>query len=182
MAATLFTAFLVLSAAAAPAPQSGSSTGQTANDIQNGACKPTTLIFARGTTEGGNLGGTVGPALVQDLQQMIGAGNLAVQGVNYPADIAGAAEGETDPKNAQGSTNMAMFAEKAVQQCPSTKVVLSGYSQGAQQVHGALLNLQEDTTSKVAAAVTFGDPFDKSMPSFQGIPAANVRTSNFSPR
>ncbi|KAF2238429.1 carbohydrate esterase family 5 protein [Viridothelium virens] len=176
MAGIILTSLLALGATALPQSiPSGGLTGQTANDIQNGACKPTSFIFARGTTETGNLGETVGPALVKDLQQMLGAGNVAVQGVNYPADIAGAAEGSTNPKGAQGSQNMAMFAAKAVQQCPTTKLVLSGYSQGAQQVHGALLNMDSATTGKVAAAVTFGDPLDKTMPQFQGVPAANTK-------
>ncbi|KAI9703916.1 MAG: hypothetical protein M1820_005698 [Bogoriella megaspora] len=178
MAAILLASLLSLGAFAAPAPQSttgGLLTGQTASDVQNGVCKPTTLIFARGTTEQGNLGGTVGPALTQALQQMLGNNNVAIQGVNYPADIAGATQGSADPKNAQGSQNMAQLAAQAVQQCPSTKVVLSGYSQGAQQVHGALLNMDAATTSKVAAAVTFGDPLSKDMPNFQGVPAGNTK-------
>lgn len=151
MAAIIITSLLALGATALPQSiPSGGATGQTANDIQNGVCKPVSFIFARGTTETGNLGETVGPALTKDLQQALGTGNVAVQGVNYPADIAGAAEGSTNPKGAQGSQNMAMFAAKAVQQCPTTKLVLSGYSQGAQQVHGALLNMDQATTSKVA--------------------------------
>ena len=154
MVAIFLTSLLALGATALPqAIPSGGLTGQTSNDIQNGACKPVSFIFARGTTETGNLGETVGPALTKDLQQMLGAGNVAVQGVNYPADIAGAAQGSIDPKGAQGSQNMAMFAAQAVQQCPTTKLVLSGYSQGAQQVHGALLNMDQATTSKVAVCV-----------------------------
>lgn len=43
-------------------------------------------------------------------------------------------------------------------QCPDTKVVMAGYSQGGQLVHNAAKMLDSSTTSKVAAAVIFGDP------------------------
>jgi hypothetical protein len=60
--------------------------GVTSNDIVNGICKPFTLIFARGTTETGNIGSIVGPPFVLALQKAFGANNVAVQGVNnYPA-------------------------------------------------------------------------------------------------
>lgn len=42
--------------------------------------------------------------------------------------------------------------------CPSTHVVVSGYSQGAMLVHNAAKSLSSDVTGKIAAAVTFGDP------------------------
>lgn len=61
--------------------------GETRNDIVNGICKPFTLLFARGTTETGNIGSIVGPPFVLALQNAFGANNVAVQGVNnYPAD------------------------------------------------------------------------------------------------
>ena len=66
--------------------QGVSPVGVTANDIVNGVCKPYTILFARGTTETGNLGSIVGPPFVLALQNTFGANNLAVQGVNnYPA-------------------------------------------------------------------------------------------------
>ena len=62
--------------------------GVTTNDIVNGVCKPFTLIFARGTTETGNIGELVGPPFVLALKEAFGANNVAVQGVNnYPAVI-----------------------------------------------------------------------------------------------
>lgn len=66
--------------------QGVSAVGVTRNDIVNGICKPFTLIFARGTTEQGNIGSIVGPPFVLALQKVFGANNVAVQGVNnYPA-------------------------------------------------------------------------------------------------
>jgi cutinase len=43
-------------------------------------------------------------------------------------------------------------------QCPSTKVVMAGYSQGGQLVHNSAKLLPAATASKVAGAVIFGDP------------------------
>lgn len=42
--------------------------------------------------------------------------------------------------------------------CPSTKVVMSGYSQGGQIVHNAVKLLPAATLAKVSSAVIFGDP------------------------
>ena len=63
-----------------------SADGGVRNDIIGGKCKPVTLIFARGTSELGNIGQIVGPPFVVALEKEFGRGNVAVQGVNdYPA-------------------------------------------------------------------------------------------------
>ena len=62
--------------------------GTTANDVTNGVCAPLTLIFARGTSEPGNMGSSVGPALAKQLISDLGASQIAVQGVTYPASVA----------------------------------------------------------------------------------------------
>ena len=46
----------------------------TANDLENGECAPVTVIFARDTTEDGNIGTIVGPPLQSALQSTLGAG------------------------------------------------------------------------------------------------------------
>jgi cutinase len=61
----------------------------TANDLENGGCKPVSVIFARGTTEPGNIGTVVGPPMEAALQQKLGASNVAFQGVDYPASVPG---------------------------------------------------------------------------------------------
>ncbi|KAI9870062.1 MAG: hypothetical protein M1823_008863, partial [Watsoniomyces obsoletus] len=48
-----------------------------------------TVLFARGTTETGNMGTVAGPPFVSAIGSMMGAGNVAVQGIEYPADIPG---------------------------------------------------------------------------------------------
>jgi cutinase len=97
----------------------------TRNDLTDGsACKAVTVIFARGTTESGNVGTLTGPPFFSALATAIGTGNLAVQGVDYPANVAGFLAGG----DAAGSKNMADLVGQAFTQCPNTKVVISGYS------------------------------------------------------
>lgn len=42
--------------------------------------------------------------------------------------------------------------------CPSTKVVMVGYSQGGQLVHKAASMLPAQTMANVSSVVIFGDP------------------------
>lgn len=51
----------------------------------SGSCKKLTFIFARGTTEIGNMGTVVGPEVASELATLTG-NQVTVQGVNYPAD------------------------------------------------------------------------------------------------
>ena len=47
-----------------PIPQFGSSTSSTADDVKNNVgCRAVTVIFARGTSEPGNIGRVIGPPL-----------------------------------------------------------------------------------------------------------------------
>jgi cutinase len=99
-------------------------TSTTQNDLLNGTpCKAVTVIFARGTTSPGNVGESTGPPFFQAIANLIGATNLAVQGVDYPASILGFLQGGDGP----GSTTMASLVQRAFSQCPNTKVVMSGY-------------------------------------------------------
>lgn len=55
-----------------------------------GACTEYTLIFARGTTEPGNVGILAGPPLITAITDLIGTSKLTVQGVNkYSASVSG---------------------------------------------------------------------------------------------
>ncbi len=67
-----------------------------------------TVIFARGTTEQGNVGTLSGPPFFDALSKVIGVKNLAVQGVVYPADIPGFLAGG----DANGSKNMAQLVQQ----------------------------------------------------------------------
>lgn len=129
----------------------GYTSGSDANDVQNGVCAPLTVIFARGTSEPGNIGTVIGPPLFSALSSDLNK-EVALQGVNYAADI----EGDID-MGAEGAPDLISLVKQAFSQCPSTKLALSGYSQGGLVIHYALNNAGL-SSSDVSAIVYFGDP------------------------
>ncbi|KAA8913658.1 cutinase [Sphaerosporella brunnea] len=124
----------------------------TRNDIKNGLCAPVSVIFARGTIEAGNVGSIAGPPFFNALTSAIG--NIAVQGVDYPADIIGYLAGGSDA----GAQTMTEMVELALSNCPDTRIVMSGYSQGGQLTHKSAAEISAATAAKVFAVVIFGDP------------------------
>jgi hypothetical protein len=101
-------------------------TSSTQNDVKNGGgCKAMTVLFARGTTELGNMGSIAGPPFVTALGAMMGgAANVAVQGIQYPADVPGFLAGG----DKGGSQLMAQMVGQVRAQCPDTTLVMAGYS------------------------------------------------------
>lgn len=87
------------------------------------SCAPVAVVFARGTFEGPGVGAT-GQAFVDALNARLPGQTASVYGVNYPAslDFGQAVDGVSDAVN----RIQAIAAD-----CPSTKIVLGGYSQGA---------------------------------------------------
>lgn len=140
--------------ALSPRQNRGSFRGTSQNGLQGGACADNMIIFARGTTEAGNVGSISGPPFFQAMAAQVGADNLLVQGVEYPADIPGFLAGG----DADGSQLMADLTTQAVADCPGSKVIMSGYSQGAQLVHNAAELMDAAAVSQVAGTVLFGDP------------------------
>jgi cutinase len=54
----------------------------TENQLTDGTpCRAITILFARGTTEAGNVGSLAGPPFFQAVANEVGADNVAVQGV-----------------------------------------------------------------------------------------------------
>lgn len=94
-------------------------------------CRSVTVMFARGTTESGNVGAVVGPPFFNALGLAIGDENVGIQGVEYPATILGYLEGE----DAEGAVTLASLIEQAVSLCPLTQIVLSGYRSAASFQH-----------------------------------------------
>ncbi|KAH6647845.1 cutinase [Truncatella angustata] len=127
----------------------------TANEFTNGGCKSVVLIFARGTAQLGNLGATPGLQLYNQIKSALGASTIAVQGVNYDAETAHG----TLPEgvDATAAANMATLIRTVANTCPSAKILLSGYSQGAAMVHASVKRLSTTVQARINAAVTFGD-------------------------
>jgi len=94
----------------------------TENGLEKGLCKKITLIFGRGSTEGGNMGSYVGPYLANALTKEYG-NNIAVQGVNYDAGWMTNYVGG-DPKGWAEFERLFRLAES---KCPDTIIIASGY-------------------------------------------------------
>lgn len=97
-------------------------------NIERQACAPYTLIFARGTSEVPTLGETVGPALASGLK-IVTPGQWSIQGVPYDASIDG-----DDCLGLPGGQIAAQLLASVASSCPNTKIVMSGYSEGAMVV------------------------------------------------
>ena len=82
-------------------------TSSSYNQLTDGtACRPITVIYARGTSQAGNVGDSraVGPLFFNNLASRVGGtSQLAIQGVTYSASVGGFLQGG-DPT---GSTTMA---------------------------------------------------------------------------
>jgi cutinase len=86
-------------------------------------CADVEIVFARGTFEPPGVGAT-GQAFVDALTTRLNGKSIEIYPVNYPAslDFATAADGVIDAANKVRDT---------AANCPNTKLVLGGYSQGA---------------------------------------------------
>ena len=80
--------------------------GNTYNQLTDGTpCREITLIYARGTTQAGNVGAPTdeGPTFFNAVASKLGGtSRLAIQGVTYPANVAGFLAGG----DAAGATTM----------------------------------------------------------------------------
>jgi Cutinase len=103
------------------------------------ACKPNVLLFARGTTEPGTMGSTVGPALSRAL-----GSKWRVDGVRYTADIAG-----DNCIGFPGGVKCVDQLAKIAQSCPDSNFFLSGYSQGAMVARICVAFSKDDVKRKV---------------------------------
>lgn len=131
-------------------------------------CADVDIVFARGTSEAPGIG-RVGQAVTDALIPQLGGRTVSTYGVNYPAtyDFLAAADGAND-----ATAHISSMA----QQCPGTRIVLGGYSQGAAVVDmlagipplgnkvgeiGSAPPLPSGLAANVAAAVVFGNPSKK---------------------
>jgi cutinase len=128
-------------------------------------CPDVQVVFARGTFEAPGVGGT-GQAFVDALHRQLGDKSIDVYAVNYPAslDFPRAADGIIDASNKLRDT---------AANCPNTKSVLGGFSQGAAVAAyitadsvpanfvlppGITGPLPTDVADHVAAVTLFGKP------------------------
>jgi cutinase len=114
-------------------------------------CPDVEVVFARGTTEPPGVGGT-GQAFVDALRSQLGGRSLGVYAVDYPASR------EFDTSTPAGASDASGHIESMVANCPNTRLVLGGYSQGAGVIDLATTAMPPDVAEHVAAAALFGAP------------------------
>ena len=114
-------------------------------------CPAVQVVYARGTNEPPGLG-FVGQAFTDSLSAQLPGRTVAVYAVNYPASddyLRSAAVGAEDARaQIQG----------IVANCPATKLVLGGYSQGASVTELTTADLPPQTAGHIAAIALFGSP------------------------
>jgi len=137
-------------------------------------CSDVEVVFARATTEPPGVG-QVGQAFVDSLRSQVGGRSVAVYPVDFPAseDFANSASTGADDARAH--------VQSTVTNCPNTRIVLGGYSQGALTID--LITaipvslagftpapMPPEVANHVAAVVVFGNPLDR----YVGMPLTAV--------
>jgi cutinase-like protein len=128
-------------------------------------CSDIEVVFARATTEPPGIG-QVGQAFVDSLRSQVGARSVGVYAVNYPAT-----DDFTSSASA-GAVDARAHVVSVAANCPNTRMVLGGYSQGAividlitsmpVSVAGFTpAPMPPDVADHVAAVAVFGNPVDR---------------------
>ena len=86
-------------------------------------CTDAEVVFARGTSEPPGVG-RVGQAFIDSLRQQTPGMNIGVYAVNYPAS-------RLQLHGGDGANDVISHVKSMASSCPATKIVLGGYSQGA---------------------------------------------------
>jgi len=153
--AAVITLFASITAALPADIQARQTVGSTSNDFSSSKCWDILLVFARGSTEIGNMGTIIGPPLANDLRAKFPSGSIGVQGVNYAALLTtNFIPTGGDP---QGEADMANTITTTASKCPDTIIVAGGYSQGAAIAADVLSGISASARAKVAGTVLFGD-------------------------
>ncbi len=137
-------------------------------------CPDAEVTFARGTDEAPGVGG-VGQQFIDALRSQVGGRSIGVYPVNYPAgdDLA--------PSASAGAVDAHAHVRSMVADCPNTKLVLAGYSQGAGVIDLTTISrapisglvpdiLTADEAEHVAALALFGNPTGR----FLGAPVTEL--------
>jgi cutinase len=127
-------------------------------------CADAEVVFARGTDEPKGMG-QVGGAFVDSLREQAVGMNIATYAVDYDA-------GKLQLGTGDGAKDAISHIKSTVASCPDTKIVLGGYSQGANVVNIVAGNpivgiawgasLPSSFAANVAAIATFGNVANRS--------------------
>jgi cutinase len=126
-------------------------------------CPDIEVVFARGTNDAPGLG-NVGGSFVDDLRNKVGGRSVGAYPVVYPASFEFLAA-------ADGANDASAHIQYTVENCPNTRLVLGGYSQGAAVIDvisavpipavGFSNPLPPNVPDHVAAIAVFGNPSAK---------------------
>jgi cutinase len=134
-----------------------------------GPCPDVEVVFARGTNEPPGVGG-IGQAFVDSLRAQVHSKSVGVYAVNYPAT--------TDfPTGVDGVIDASAHVRDMAANCPNTRMVLGGFSQGAAVMGFVTANVVPDgvvatdvpnpmppaVADHVAAVALFGKPSERFM-------------------
>jgi cutinase-like protein len=112
--AALAVAAILAGSLAAPTPKASAAAD---------SCSNVEVVFARGTNEAPGVGAT-GQAFVDALNARLPGKTVDVYAVNYPASL-------NFGQTADGIVDASNRIQAIAASCPTTKIVLGGYSQGA---------------------------------------------------
>lgn len=131
--------------------------------VAHADCPDAEVTFARGTNEPPGLG-RVGDSFVDSLRQQASGMNIGTYGVNYDAS-------KLQIHTGDGANDVMSHVKSMASSCPNTKIVLGGYSQGADVIDivagvpiGGISwgsSLPPELANNVAAVATFGDVADR---------------------
>lgn len=133
--------------------------------VASAGCPDAEVVFARGREEPPGVG-AVGDALVNSLRGKTRM-SIGVYGVNYPANIT----------TGTGANDMSAHVQSMARDCPNTRIVLGGYSLGAEvadlvtggrTVFGFTNPLPPGVDQHVAAVALFGNGTRGLAPAFAG--------------
>jgi cutinase len=114
-------------------------------------CPDVEVVFARGTGESPGVG-AIGQVFVDSLRADAGARSVGVYAVNYPATT------DFASSLAAGANDASARVQSTAADCPNTKVVLGGFSQGASVVDTITQMMPPAVADHVAAVAVFGNP------------------------
>lgn len=146
----------------------------TANDFLEGGCKSVIMVYARASTEIGNIGESVGPLIENKLKDYYN-GDFAMQGVTYDAGLT--------PNFLPGGSSsksigiMQDLLEQVIEKCPGAKIATGGYSQGTALVTRSIPLLSASQQKRIGAVVLFGDTQyqQTSGGNIEGVPSDRVK-------
>jgi cutinase len=125
-----------------------------------GACSDIEVVFARGTGEASGAG-AIGQPFIDSLRKKVGGRSVGTYAVDYPAS-------SDFTKAADGANDASAHVQQTVANCPNTRIVLGGFSQGAAVIdlitavsvpmYGFTAPMPPEVADHVAAVAVFGNP------------------------